>query len=182
MRESNRGGIVDFVVLGLIMLGAQTIYDMNAAVKAGISLFYSASYGSIQAAIAKLLREGKIEIADYETEGRRRKRYGILPAGREAFYEWMMSIPSGTKLEVQILSRVYFAGLLPDDDGRKHLGENIRTAINNGLEELLALEKTLDSMDVSGELQEVFRYQRATLRYGIESHTMARSFFERELP
>lgn len=179
-RYNRGGGLVDFVVLGLIMLGAQTIYDMNASVKAGISLFYSASYGSIQAAIAKLLREGRIEVADHETQGRRRKTYSILPEGRKAFFQWLVSKPSGTKLEVQILSRVYFAGLLTDEKNRSLLAQNLQAALDEGLNELLSLERELNSLEVANEHREIFKYQRTTLKYGIESHKMAKAFFERE--
>ncbi len=43
------------VVLGLLIIQSLTLYDLNRAFKQGISLFYSASFGSLQIAVKNCL-------------------------------------------------------------------------------------------------------------------------------
>ena len=38
------------VILGLLIIQSLTLYELNRAFKQGISMFYSASYGSLQVA------------------------------------------------------------------------------------------------------------------------------------
>jgi len=46
------------VILGLLMIQSLTLYELNQSFKQGISMFYSASFGSLQAAVKSLLSKG----------------------------------------------------------------------------------------------------------------------------
>ncbi len=82
---------MEFVILGLLALRAMTVYEINKALKRGVSLFYSASFGSINAAIGRLLEKGWIFSDEKVENGRNKKIFHLMPAGREAFLDWLNS-------------------------------------------------------------------------------------------
>ena len=49
---------MDNIILGLLLMCNRTIYQLRERIDKGISLMYSSSMGSIQAAIKKLLNCG----------------------------------------------------------------------------------------------------------------------------
>lgn len=48
---------MEFVILGLLALRVMTVYENNKALKRGISLFYSASFGSTFDTLGEEFRE-----------------------------------------------------------------------------------------------------------------------------
>ena len=54
------------VILGLLLLAPMSLYDLIKAFEQGISLFYSASSGSIKRALDGLLKKGYIVVADVQ--------------------------------------------------------------------------------------------------------------------
>ena len=50
------------VILGLLMLWPQSLYELTKNFEAGVSLFYSASTGSIKRALDGLLADGRIAV------------------------------------------------------------------------------------------------------------------------
>ncbi|MCR2806596.1 PadR family transcriptional regulator [Paenibacillus soyae] len=172
---------MEFVVLGLLMMQSQTVYELNQSFKRGISLFYSASYGSLQAALKKLLEKGWVAYSEEVENGRHKKVYAALPAGQEAFLEWMRSETPDSKLEVTALSKMFFLGLVEGYEEKRAILKEITEKLDSALSGLEALDRELEHMDVPEPYRDIFRYQRKTLEYGIGSHRFAREWFAREL-
>ena len=102
------------VILGLLLLGPQTLYSLNKQFEQGISLFYRASYGSLQSALKSLLAKGHVTFVEGIEGGRNKKIYSITDAGRAAFFDWMGAPVASGDLEVLALSKLFFLGLLDD--------------------------------------------------------------------
>ncbi|WP_460999932.1 PadR family transcriptional regulator [Streptomonospora sediminis] len=164
------------VVLGLLLIAPQSLYDLIKGFEAGVALFYSASSGSIKRALDNLLAQELIEVASAEAGGRGRKVYRVTDAGRQEFRAWMIGEPTGSDLESAVLSRLYFLGLLDSAERAPVLGR-IRTRIEADLTRLTRLEQRLDAVDVPDELTDVATHQRATLDYGIASLRFASAWF-----
>lgn len=71
-----------------------------------ISLFYAASFGSIQRALQQLEAKGWVETLDAEDSRRRNKLRLITEPGRAAWRAWMHEPISGSDAEPTILARV----------------------------------------------------------------------------
>ncbi len=169
------------VILGLLLLSPMTVYTINKQFEAGISLFYSASLGSIRSALLALLERGHVTVEDSVENGRSKKTYAITESGRTAFFEWMLGPLDHGDLETTALAKTYFLGLLPDDAHRRTVLQGIldRTiADERGLQETAA---HLDAMELPEEYRTAFRYQRLTLDYGLQAHANGRAFFEAAL-
>lgn len=167
---------MEYVILGLLLLRSQTLYELNGAFKRGVSLFYSASYGSLQTTLKKLLAKGLIDFAEEIGNGRRKKVYAVLPEGREAFFAWMSAETPENKLEVTVLSKVYFLGLVEGTEGKCAILTEIASRIDRELEQLESVDRGLDHVRVQAEHMDIFHYHLHTLQYGIGSHRFAREW------
>lgn len=168
------------VILGFLLIQPLTIYELHKAFLSGVALFYTASLGSIQAAIKKLLdQEAIVWVEEFEGK-RRKKRYSVTDRGREAFFTWMYETPSPSQLETAFLSRLFFLGHIEDKDRRRQLLDEYRVRIEADLRELELLEKSLKEQDFShrDDLALHFTYQLATLDYGLHSHRAALNWID----
>ena len=166
------------VILGLLLLGPSTLYALNKQFEQGISLFYSASLGSIRSALTVLHDKGLITATESVENGRSKKTYAITDAGRAAFSEWMLAPIATGNLETIALSKLYLLGLLPED-ARAGILADITDRITRDEAQLAELAAALDTMELPQAYREIFRYQRLTLDYGLMSHRAAREFFAR---
>ena len=168
------------VILGLLMLlGPQTLYSLNKQFERGPSLFYRASFGSLQSALRGLLAAGHVTVHATTEGGRNKKNYSVTDAGRRAFHAWIRSPLAGGDLEVAALSRLFLLGLVEDDGERRDILEHIITEIARELARLEGFAHSLDEQAaaIPDEYRAVFRYQRATLDYGLMSHRAGLAWF-----
>lgn len=166
---------MEFAVLGLLLLSPMTIYDLNQSFKKSLSLIYSASYGSLQAAIKKLSTQAYIEATTTTENGRQKKTFHATSAGTEAFYQWLYAEIPLSKLEVTALSKLHFLGLLESDKQRAEVVEAIVAQI---AAVTASLESYQNDMADIPRAQPVVKYQLATLDYGVMAHRAALTFFE----
>ena len=164
------------VILGLLLIGPQSLYDLIKGFEAGVALFYSASSGSIKRALDTLLARELIDVDSIEAGGRGRKVYRVTDAGREEFRAWMTGDPAGSDLETAALSRLYFLGLLEPDE-RVPVLRRVTARIESDLAAFLTLDSTLDAADFPEEHRDLVTHQRATLDYGIASHRFMLDWF-----
>ena len=171
---------MEFVVLGLLLLKSMTIYELNQAFKGSISMFYSASYGSLQNATKKLLKKQWITMHQKVENGRNKKIFSITPTGHQAFQDWMFAEINPNKLETIALSKVSFLGLIPNSQDKKQILENILATINQIDLELHQTKAELSLLEpqLPAAYQPTFKYQLKPLEYGLRSHQMAREWVE----
>ncbi len=165
---------MEIVVLGLLMIQDLTIYQLNQAFKSGISLIYSASYGSLLSAIRKLILSGEITFIEAVENGRNKKIYHITDMGRAHFIKWMHDDIDENKLETMVLCKVFFLGLIDSVIEKRKILENILFSIQKMEEQLRQLSQTLGQLHLDDETIKIFGYQFRTLDYGIRSHEVAR--------
>jgi DNA-binding PadR family transcriptional regulator len=165
------------VILGLLLLSPMTVYELNKQFEAGISLFYSASLGSIRTAVLSLLAKGLVTVDETVDNGRSKKTYSITAEGRAAFSEWMLQPITASDLETAALAKLYFLGLMGKKE-RITVLEAILARIAADEQQLEHTAVQLDSMQLPPEYTEIFRYQRNTLDYGLQAHRGGREFFE----
>lgn len=168
------------VILGLLLIAPQSLYDLVKNFERGVSLLYSASAGSIKRAIDGMLGQGLIEVASAEPGVRGRKVYRATDAGREAFAAWMHSDLTGADAESAALHRFHFLGLFEAEERVVTL-ERIVSRLETDLSELSALNEQLEGIDVPEEYQEIADYQLATLEYGLDGHRRALDWFSDRL-
>jgi len=172
---------MEYVILGLLLVQDMSLYDLQKSFKAGISLFYSASYGSIQRTVRKLVEQGLVSFKEEVASGRNRKVHRIEASGKKAFFQWMESpILKGNKLETHALIKLFFLGQIKNKEIKAEILDQITKAIKETLDELKETKKQLlDSFPGVNEHPE-YKYQIKTLDYGIMSHQAALDWFIQE--
>ena len=169
---------MEHVVLGLLMMQSLTIYGLNQAFKQGISLFYSASYGSLQTAVKNLLGKGWIVFEERVDQGRNKKIYSITERGRQAFYEWMLEEIPANKLEVTALSKVFFLGLMESGEQKRQIVREILRKVELVQSELSEMQREIGPYEIPDPYREIFKYQMKTLDYGLQAHAFGRKWFQ----
>jgi DNA-binding PadR family transcriptional regulator len=169
---------MEYVILGMLMIKSLTIYEMNSVFKSSISLFYSASYGSIQSAVKKLVKNSLVQYEEKVENGRNKKVYYILKEGREAFFKWMFEEIPLNKLEVTALSKLHFLGLVAEDKEKKQVLKHIISQIELGEKKLLNLNKELEELKLDESYSEILKYQLKTVDYGIGSYRFSKQLFK----
>jgi len=172
---------VQFVILGLLLGGPLSLYDVQKRFAAGISLFYSASAGSIQRALQHLTSDGAVVIADADDTRRGRRVYQITADGRERWRTWMLApIADGTDAETTVLAKVFLLGRLAALTERAEVVRGIREHVDRGERTLRALATDLDLRAQGLDLptRHLFAFQRATLDYGLRSHALMREWLD----
>lgn len=162
---------MQFLILGLLLTGPLSGYELRKQFTAGISLFYSASLGSIQRALGALESQGLVTKQESTDSGRPKHLYSLTESGHEAWHEWMLSPITESDAEQTALAKVYLLGSLPADD-RDAAVALLRGRAATDLERLTALRTEVHATRVPEQLQDVARFRLATLDYGIRSHEL----------
>ena len=107
---------MQLLILGLLLDGPRSLYDLHKRFLGSVSLFYAASYGSIQRTLHTLIDEGLVDVADAVGDPRGRKLHTITAAGHDAWREGMLAPVVGADAERVMLTRVHLLGHLAPDE------------------------------------------------------------------
>lgn len=172
---------MQLVILGLLLDGPLSLYDVRKRFAAGISLFYSASFGSIQRALTALVATGAVTLSEPDAGARGKRLYAVTDAGRARWRDDMLApLPGGTDAETQALARIYLLGRMTSTADRRAVLEVVRAQVTESLDALRALEHGVDAAAeaIAEQDRDVFAYHRATLDYGLRSHALMLTWVE----
>ncbi|HYP73615.1 MAG TPA: PadR family transcriptional regulator [Microbacterium sp.] len=164
---------VHHVILGLLLDGPLSLYDLQKRFAGGLAHFYSASSGSIERALRQIVAVGHAVIEDDPDSRRRRRVYRITPDGAVAWREWMHAPTArGADAETTALAKVFLLGRVADAGERREVLAAIRGEAETSAARLRALARDLDaqSSDLDEAARALFAPQRATLAYGLRAH------------
>ena len=106
-----------YVVLGLLATnGPSTPYEMEQFVDLSLGHFWSFPRSQLYSEPARLAERGLVE-ESREEGGRRRRRFSLTDAGREALQDWLgeQGPPSGTEIRDLGLLRLFFGAAARDE-------------------------------------------------------------------
>ena len=147
------------MVLGFLMRGSMTGYELKKRFSLSFSFFSSLSYGSIYPALKKLEQEGwitlKVEVQDGSPN---RKVYTITDSGREVFLENLRKPFDLERQKSAFLARLFFFAHLTRE-------ERLVTA-SRYLDSIKEMQKTLAAVEpeIRGRADE---FQYLSYRFGI---------------
>ena len=76
---------MEYLILGLLILSPMTGYELRQFIRKYLALICSHSAGSVQTALSKLERDGRIS-ANETAQGRRRKKFFRSPMRGEPLF------------------------------------------------------------------------------------------------
>ena len=165
---------MEYLILGLLILSPMTGYDLQQFIKKNLALICSHSAGSVQTALSKLEKEGKVTTSEYAQGRRRKKIFSITAQPMQA-----------DKVKNMELSRLFFAGLAKPEERISAIRDYIRQMKETrGI--LCAIEEQVQSMDPKeltpgNDWPQVLRFQRYTIQYGIAAAEFEIDWYSRLL-
>ncbi len=176
---------MEYLILGLLILTPMTGYDLQQFIRQNLALICSHSAGSVQTALAKLEREGRITAAESREGRRRKKTFSITEAGRTVFAAWIARPMQADKVKNMELSRLFFLGLARPEERIAAIRDYIRQ-----MEEMQTVlsaiqarfrEAQKGSLPAGRDWDAVFRFQGYTLEYGIAAARFEQDWYSRLL-
>ena len=98
-----------FAILGMLMSGPKSGYDLKQDFEQQIRHFWSESLGQIYPALHRLHDEGLVSVRTERGKGRpERKVYRITKAGADAFRTWLSQPAAASGVRNELLLKVFF--------------------------------------------------------------------------
>lgn len=184
---------MDKMILGILMVQRLTAYEIRNIIRDNFRLMCSDSLGSIQAALKKLVADGRVTWSEHVEKGINKKRYSITDSGRTYFMEWLRIPAEMAKIKNMDLAKLLFMGMIPSEE-RKLLLDEIISKLElelKGLEEIWSsikreqtsqetvqrierdpeyragIEWATQNGDLNENVKEICDYELITLEYGI---------------
>ena len=159
------------VVLGMLLRGPVSGYDIKRAVERSTAFFWRASYGQIYPELKRLREAGLIDAQERPTGDRRRTVYALTAAGRRELEAWLRDGETLVALRDENLLRLFFADALPRERALALLADR-----RDGHDEYLAVLEHI-AAGAGGDPD----FAALPLRWGLEFHRWGRGWCEREL-
>lgn len=176
---------MEYLLLGLLMLSPMTGYELQQFIRRNLALICSHSAGSVQTALSKLEKDGRIS-AHETTEGSRRKKiFSITPTGQDAFSRWVAQPMQADKVKNMELSRLFFAGLARSEERVAAIRDYIRQ-MEETRSILLEIRESFrripaKELPAGADWSSVLRFQGYTLDYGIAAAEFEIGWYSRLL-
>lgn len=168
---------MEYVILGLLMIRNLTQYDIKNALQQKVSPFYSASLGSIQAALKKLEANGHVVLNETVEGGRKKKIYAINNLGRPYFMNWMLLSVTPNRLEQDVPTKLFFLGLVPPQE-RLVIVKAVIQLLESIIQDFETSAVIAREKDAPMHLAHVVKYQLKTLDLGLFYHRSMLEWFK----
>jgi len=156
----------DKILLGFLMSGPRTGYQIKRMMEMSTDFFFSTSFGSIYPAFASLEKKGLVRGEEAVERGKAKKTYTITAEGQSAFINWLREAPGISRIRDEALLKIFFHSRL---DGPE------RTAQIRDYGELLEAEaRKLEKIREKLAGRPVDPFNLMTLDFGIDYYRWVR--------
>lgn len=160
----------DKILLGFLMDGPKTGYEIKKHMEQSTDFFFNTSPGSIYPAFQKLEKEGMVVMDQSVEGGRLKNRYSITQMGKKAFVKWLGKRPALSKIRDEALLKIFFYTHLDRERRREQL-ENYKNEVRLRVEDLVDYKKHLKRTENN-------TYRFKTLDFGIQYYTFLVQWME----
>jgi len=163
------------VILGFLLDGPKTGYDLKREFDATVSYFFEATFSGIYPALRKMENDGLVAKEVIPQEGKPSKNvYEITEQGRAAFAEYLASPVAPSVQRSDLLLRIFFGSHSSEDQIRDWLRQE-----RNRLADALIHLQSMQSANPPETAEHSFRLK--TLEFGIGQIRMGLEWVDREL-
>lgn len=151
--------MLEYILLGFLMYGDMSGYDMKQFMAHSTAYFYNASFGSIYPTLRKLEEEKCVTLLEKVEDGKFKKLYSVTEDGRSRFLAWLARPIEFDRSGYSHLIRIFFYGWLEPAKARELVGAYIWRME----EELAELRRHHEFLEGNASF-----CQMSTLEFGIE--------------
>lgn len=155
--------MLEFIILGFLMCGETSGYDLKQWMTKSTSYFFDASFGSIYPALKRLTQKKMVTFHEVVEGSKYKKLYRITDAGKKAFMDWVEEPIVFEKSKQDHLVRIFFYEFL----SKKEAIEKLKNLVCQV--EPVAKELTEQKRETEREYDIYqFYYRYAAMGYGVE--------------
>ncbi|NIK77962.1 DNA-binding PadR family transcriptional regulator [Paenibacillus castaneae] len=167
--------MIEQVVLGMLIQGQMSGYDIKKITEQSVGIFYKMSYGSLYPALKRLV-ESQWVTEEETNNSKNKKLYSITDEGRKQFLLWLREPLQSNKREYLI--KIFFYDYL--DEATRTL--NI-TMYQQSIQQIIAQIEAVQSI-VTQELAELdnkddYYYRVSVMHYGLHFYNMENEWLKK---
>ncbi len=173
----------DKIILGLLLDGDKSSYDLQKTMEKSTGYFYNASQGSIQPALKKLMSNRQVTCSEEYQGERVKKVYQITEEGKKEFFNWASQAIDLEKPRDPALVKMYFFNYVEQDrkieliEQYLHEIKSVIAAMTMmkqmSLEQIAKIQESLDTGKIESRM--------ATLQFGLDYYTFLNEWYEKYL-
>jgi len=125
--------MLEYIILGMLMQGEMSGYDLKQRMVECTSYFFDASFGSIYPALKRMEDKGYIIYRETVEGNKFKKMYSITENGKLYFLYWLEKPINFSKANHSYLVNIYFYNLLPIEKATaniRHFVEVLKQHLN----------------------------------------------------
>jgi DNA-binding PadR family transcriptional regulator len=171
----------DKIILGLLLDGEKSSYEIQKTMEKSTGFFYNSSQGSIQPALKKLLLNGGVIFNEKRQGERVKKVYSITDEGKQQFLLWASQPIALEKPRDPALLKMFFSNNVTTDrklemielylDEIKQVAAALKSIKQISLEQI---EKSKQPMD-----SEKMKSRMSTLDFGVDYYVFLNEWYEK---
>lgn len=113
--------MLEYIILGFLMYGEMSGYDLKQKMSESTSNFFDAGYGTIYPALKRMESKGVISYREVADGGKHKKLYAITESGKSNFINWLEKPIEFSKIKPDHLIKIFFFTFLPKQKAIEHL-------------------------------------------------------------
>jgi Predicted transcriptional regulators len=160
-----RADMLEYIILGILMCGRTSGYDLKQWMTDSTSYFFDASFGSIYPALKRLAEKNMVTFSEVVEGGKYKKLYQITGIGKDAFMQWIAQPIVFERSRQDHLVKIFFYEFLPKEKAIANL-KGLIVQI-----EPVARQLTEQKNEAARKF-DIYRfyYRYAAMHYGIDSY------------
>lgn len=135
-----------FAILGILLTGPQSGYEIAKFCREVLSSFWSESYGQIYPKLKELVDEGLVKKKEVADSKRKKAIYTITAKGKKSVAVWAAEPASPQPVRNELLLKIFFGSELPPEISQQQIQSSL-AAQQGALGHLKAVEQELMNSD-----------------------------------
>jgi len=173
-KTSPDSGRTRYLILGLLLEGPCSGYDIHQKTQSRFQFFWSESFGQIYPTLRRLEAAGHVERLP---EKGRRQVFKITDAGRESLREWLASTTQPDTARSETILKYYFSLAADPPSIRRNL-EQYRDRQRVNIKELQEFVNHLSGVP---EADTTYRYALASIDLGLRTYKVWEEWADEQL-
>jgi DNA-binding PadR family transcriptional regulator len=161
----------DKIILGYLMQGDRTGYEIKKMMEVSTNFFFSTSLGSIFPAFSSLEKNRLVTAKRTVENGRMKKKYSVTARGKKEFIDWIRDETKIAKIKDEALLKIFFFSELSPEARESSLRDylvKLEAFIKYLIELRASIMKTMPDYDY---------FRMTILEFGIDYYSFIQKWF-----